>query len=186
MGKRRVMIAKRRDRMGSPTAIHLTIPAKPEYITLGRLALVGLARVRPLGDDALGRHPKLALTEACTNSVRHAYPRRRRPSSTSSTSSMTTGSSSRSPTTARGSSPEEVAGGRDAKSSPRAASASRSSARSRTSSRSGRRPAPPRLAASVRQVPQRLARFPRLADRQALYPLRGVLQLVNVGHKSLV
>ena len=47
---------------------------------------------------------KLALTEACTNSVRHAYgdgagPRRR-----SSTSSTPTGSSSRCPTPARGSS----------------------------------------------------------------------------------
>ena len=57
---------------GSAHAIHLTIPAKAEYITLGRLALMGLSRVRPLGDDALG-DLKLALTEACTNSVRHAY-----------------------------------------------------------------------------------------------------------------
>jgi serine/threonine-protein kinase RsbW len=53
-------------------AIRLTIPAKPEYITLGRLALTGLARVRPLSQDVLG-DLKLALTEACTNSVRHAY-----------------------------------------------------------------------------------------------------------------
>src|SRR3954451_23115741 len=53
-------------------AIHLTIPAKPEYITLGRLALTGLARVRALDEDVLG-DLKLAITEACTNSVRHAY-----------------------------------------------------------------------------------------------------------------
>jgi serine/threonine-protein kinase RsbW len=53
-------------------AIHLTIPARAEYITLGRLALTGLAKVRPLGEDVLG-DLKLALTEACTNSVRHAY-----------------------------------------------------------------------------------------------------------------
>jgi serine/threonine-protein kinase RsbW len=53
-------------------AIHLTIPAKPEYITLGRLALTGLARVRSLDEDVLG-DLKLAITEACTNSVRHAY-----------------------------------------------------------------------------------------------------------------
>lgn len=54
--------------------IRLTIPAKPEYITLGRLALTGLARLRPepLRQDVLG-DLKLALTEACTNSVRHAY-----------------------------------------------------------------------------------------------------------------
>jgi serine/threonine-protein kinase RsbW len=53
-------------------AIRLTIPAKAEYITLGRLALTGIARLRPLSDEALG-DLKLALTEACTNSVKHAY-----------------------------------------------------------------------------------------------------------------
>lgn len=55
-------------------AVRLTIPAKPEYITLGRLALTGLARLRaePLSQELLG-DLKLALTEACTNSVRHAY-----------------------------------------------------------------------------------------------------------------
>jgi serine/threonine-protein kinase RsbW len=54
--------------------IRLTIPAKPEYITLGRLALTGIARLRaePLSQEVLG-DLKLALTEACTNSVRHAY-----------------------------------------------------------------------------------------------------------------
>ena len=59
---------------GHVQAIRLTIPAKPEYITLGRLALTGIARVRaePLGQEVLG-DLKLALTEACTNSVRHAY-----------------------------------------------------------------------------------------------------------------
>ena len=59
---------------GHVQAIRLTIPAKPEYITLGRLALTGIARVRaePLRQEVLG-DLKLALTEACTNSVRHAY-----------------------------------------------------------------------------------------------------------------
>jgi serine/threonine-protein kinase RsbW len=59
---------------GSSRAIRLTIPAKPEYITLGRLALTGLVRLRPepLSQEVLG-DLKLALTEACTNSVRHAY-----------------------------------------------------------------------------------------------------------------
>ena len=52
--------------------MRLTIPAKPEYITLSRLALSGLSRVRPLADDTLA-DLKLALTEACSNSVRHAY-----------------------------------------------------------------------------------------------------------------
>jgi serine/threonine-protein kinase RsbW len=52
--------------------VRLTIPAKPEYITLSRLALSGLSRVRPLSEETLA-DLKLALTEACSNSVRHAY-----------------------------------------------------------------------------------------------------------------
>src|SRR2546423_7965441 len=52
--------------------IRLTIPARAEYITLGRLTLTAIARVRPLTDETLS-DLKLALTEACTNSVRHAY-----------------------------------------------------------------------------------------------------------------
>jgi serine/threonine-protein kinase RsbW len=70
--------------MGTPTttmlqdstvntqSVRLTIPAKPEYITLGRLALSGIARLHELPEETLG-DLKLALTEACTNSVRHAY-----------------------------------------------------------------------------------------------------------------
>src|SRR5437764_9738055 len=52
--------------------VHLTIPAKAEYITLGRLALTGLARVRSFPEETLA-DLKLALTEACSNSIRHAY-----------------------------------------------------------------------------------------------------------------
>jgi serine/threonine-protein kinase RsbW len=52
--------------------VRLTIPAKAEYIVLGRLALAGISRFHPLPDEVLG-DLKLALTEACTNSVRHAY-----------------------------------------------------------------------------------------------------------------
>lgn len=52
--------------------INLTIPAKAEYITLGRLALTALARARDFPDETLA-DLKLALTEACSNSVRHAY-----------------------------------------------------------------------------------------------------------------
>jgi serine/threonine-protein kinase RsbW len=54
--------------------VRVTIPAKAEFIGLGRLALSGLARAlgRPLSDEVLA-DLKLALTEACTNSVRHAY-----------------------------------------------------------------------------------------------------------------
>jgi serine/threonine-protein kinase RsbW len=57
---------------GQAHAVRLSIPAKPEYIALGRLALAGLERVRPFPDGVLG-DMKLALTEACTNSVQHAY-----------------------------------------------------------------------------------------------------------------
>jgi serine/threonine-protein kinase RsbW len=52
--------------------VRLTIPARPEYIALGRLTLAGISRVQPLSDETLA-DLKLALTEACTNSVRHAY-----------------------------------------------------------------------------------------------------------------
>jgi len=59
---------------GHPQPIRLTIPARAEYIILGRLALAGVAglRAEPLSEEVLG-DLKLALTEACTNSVRHAY-----------------------------------------------------------------------------------------------------------------
>lgn len=57
--------------LDSPT-VRLTIPAKAEYITLVRLALSGLSGLRPLSDETLG-DLKLAVTEACTNSVRHGY-----------------------------------------------------------------------------------------------------------------
>jgi serine/threonine-protein kinase RsbW len=52
--------------------VRLNIPAKPEFITLCRLALTGISRLRPISDETLG-DLKLALTEACSNSVRHAY-----------------------------------------------------------------------------------------------------------------
>lgn len=52
--------------------VRLTIPAKPEYITLCRLALTGISRFRELSEETLS-DLKLAITEACSNSVRHAY-----------------------------------------------------------------------------------------------------------------
>ena len=52
--------------------VRLTIPARAEYVLLGRLALSGITRMRPLNDETLN-DLKLAVTEACTNSVRHAY-----------------------------------------------------------------------------------------------------------------
>ena len=57
---------------GEGRSVSLRIPAKPEYITLVRLALSGLSRLRPLDEETLG-DLKLAVTEACSNSVRHGY-----------------------------------------------------------------------------------------------------------------
>lgn len=54
--------------------LRLEIPAKAEYLSLGRLALAGIARARPIGPEALS-DLKVALTEACSNSTRHAYDR---------------------------------------------------------------------------------------------------------------
>jgi serine/threonine-protein kinase RsbW len=52
--------------------VALTIPARAEYIALCRLALTGVARTRALQAEVVA-DLKLALTEACSNSVRHAY-----------------------------------------------------------------------------------------------------------------
>jgi serine/threonine-protein kinase RsbW len=53
-------------------SVRLRIPAKAEYVTLCRLALTGLAQLRAI-DDATIADIKLAITEAVSNSVRHAY-----------------------------------------------------------------------------------------------------------------
>jgi serine/threonine-protein kinase RsbW len=60
------------DELDLGRVVRLTIPAKAEYISLSRLALAGLSRVRSFSDETLA-DLKLALTEACSNSVRHAY-----------------------------------------------------------------------------------------------------------------
>ncbi len=53
--------------------VKLDIPAKAEYVSLGRLALSGLLRSNGgYSEDAVA-DLKLALTEACSNSARHAY-----------------------------------------------------------------------------------------------------------------
>jgi serine/threonine-protein kinase RsbW len=57
---------------GDGLVVRLTIPARAEYITLCRLALTGIGRLRSLSDELLA-DLKLALTEAASNSVRHAY-----------------------------------------------------------------------------------------------------------------
>ena len=50
----------------------LSIPAKAEYLSVCRLALAGLSQTHPLEPETLA-DVKLALTEACSNSIRHAY-----------------------------------------------------------------------------------------------------------------
>jgi len=57
---------------GGSRQVRLIIPARPEYIALCRLALTGLSRLHDFSQEVL-EDLKLALTEACTNSVRHAY-----------------------------------------------------------------------------------------------------------------
>jgi serine/threonine-protein kinase RsbW len=63
------------EQSASSRVVRLSIPAKAEYVALSRLALAGIARVRPVGEETLA-DLKLALTEACSNSVRHAYGER--------------------------------------------------------------------------------------------------------------
>lgn len=57
----------------SEHGVRLSFPAKPDYLLLARLALSGLARAVPVGDEVLA-DLKLAVTEACGNAVKHAYP----------------------------------------------------------------------------------------------------------------
>jgi serine/threonine-protein kinase RsbW len=54
------------------STIALTIPAKPEYVVFCRLVLVGLSRAQHIDPETLS-DLKLAVTEACSNAVRHAY-----------------------------------------------------------------------------------------------------------------
>ena len=57
----------------SDPVVRLSFPAKPDYLLLARLALSGIGRTAPVSEEALA-DLKLAITEACGNSVRHAYP----------------------------------------------------------------------------------------------------------------
>jgi serine/threonine-protein kinase RsbW len=60
------------ERLDGVQTVRLRVPARAEYIALARLALSGLADVIALSDEVLA-DLKLALTEAVSNSVRHAY-----------------------------------------------------------------------------------------------------------------
>ena len=53
--------------------VRISFPAKADYLLLARLALGGVARDVEVSDELLA-DLKLAVTEACGNSVRHAYP----------------------------------------------------------------------------------------------------------------
>ena len=52
--------------------VRISFPAKADYLLLARLALAGIARDVDVSDELLA-DLKLAVTEACTNVVRHAY-----------------------------------------------------------------------------------------------------------------
>jgi serine/threonine-protein kinase RsbW len=54
------------------TPVRLSFPARSEYLLLARLAVAGVARGLPFGQEEIV-DLKLAVTEACGNVVRHAY-----------------------------------------------------------------------------------------------------------------
>jgi serine/threonine-protein kinase RsbW len=53
--------------------LELTLPARPENVAVARHAIGGFADVVAMPDQTLA-DVKLAVTEACTNVVVHAYP----------------------------------------------------------------------------------------------------------------
>jgi anti-sigma regulatory factor (Ser/Thr protein kinase) len=53
--------------------LELTLPARPENVAVARHAIGGFADVVDVPDQTLA-DVKLAVTEACTNVVVHAYP----------------------------------------------------------------------------------------------------------------
>ncbi len=57
----------------APMVADLRIPAEARWIALGRLVLSGLCHEREVDEEVIA-DLKLAVTEACSNSVRHAYP----------------------------------------------------------------------------------------------------------------
>lgn len=57
---------------GGDARVSLVVPARAEYLVCFRLVLVGLARAGGIDEETLS-DLKLAVTEACSNSVRHAY-----------------------------------------------------------------------------------------------------------------
>jgi serine/threonine-protein kinase RsbW len=66
------LVESREEEREGMRVVRLRIPAKAEYIALARLALTGLAELAALAPE-VAADLKLALTEAVSNSVRHAY-----------------------------------------------------------------------------------------------------------------
>ena len=62
---------------GERDTIELRIPAQPENLALARLALAGVGAVAGAREDVIA-DLKVAVTEACTNAIQHAYPGRSR------------------------------------------------------------------------------------------------------------
>jgi serine/threonine-protein kinase RsbW len=54
-------------------SVELRIPPSAEHLALVRLALTGVAAVGEASEE-LVTDLKLAVTEACTNAIQHAYP----------------------------------------------------------------------------------------------------------------
>ncbi len=53
--------------------VELTIPSKPEYVSVVRLAVAGVASRLPFGYDVV-EDIKLAVSEACNNAIEHGRP----------------------------------------------------------------------------------------------------------------
>src|SRR3954466_2078387 len=60
-------------RVDTASDLELTLPARPENVAVARHAIGGFADVLEVPDQTLA-DVKLAVTEACTNVVVHAYP----------------------------------------------------------------------------------------------------------------
>src|SRR6185369_11032511 len=62
------------ERLQTPrTDVKLTLPARPENVAVVRHVLGAFAESMRLPDELI-EDLRLAVTEACTNVVRHAYP----------------------------------------------------------------------------------------------------------------
>jgi serine/threonine-protein kinase RsbW len=57
---------------GSRDTVELRIPARPENLALARLALAGVGSAAGAGEAVIA-DLKVAVTEACTNAIQHAY-----------------------------------------------------------------------------------------------------------------